>query len=291
MGTDHFGTTEKLCMSKSLILPALLCGAMLAYSGGATLAAGADATRDQVYQAVRSGHIAEAEQMINQVLLDRPQSSRAHYIAAEVYARAGDYARARAELSTAEQLEPGLPRENPNSVGELRDELSSARVPQAFTVVRPHERGGLPWGFIILVALGLGAVWLIARRRAQMYQGYPGNVPPPVPGQPGYGPGVGPGPYYPGGGGGSGLMGSLGTGLAIGAGVAAGEELVHHVLDGNHPAGGVISSASADELGSAPPPNSDMGGQNFGESDSGSWDDSSGGGFDSGGGGGGDDWT
>lgn len=285
-------------MSKSLIFAALLSGAMLV-SSGATQAAAADPTVDQVYQALRSNRTGEAEQMINQVLRDHPESSKAHYVAAEVYARAGDYARARSELTSAEQIKPGLPGENPTSVAELRSELSSARVPPAFSqqsrvvspAVRPHESSGLPWGFIILVLAGIGVFWLIARRRAQMYQGgYGGNLPPPLPGQPGYGPGMGPGPYY-GGGGGSGLMGSLGTGLAIGAGVAAGEELVHHVLDGNHSSGGVIGSANADELSSGPPANSDMGGQDFGVNDSSSWDDSSGGGgFDSGGGGG-DDWN
>jgi hypothetical protein len=286
-------------MSKSLILAALSCGAMLVYSG-APQAAAADPTVSQVYEAARANHLGEAEQMINQVLRDHPQSGKAHYVAAEVYARAGDYARARSELASAEQIAPGLPNENPSSVAELRSELSSARVPQAFSpgAVRPvftppESRSGLPWGFIILVLAGIGVVWLIARRRAQMYHGgYSGNMPPPVPGQPGYGPGMGPGPYYPGGGG-SGLMGSLGTGLAIGAGVAAGEELVHHVLDGNHPSGGVISNANADEVGSLPPANSDMGGQDFGVNDASSWDDSSSGGdsgFDSGSGGG-DDWN
>jgi uncharacterized protein len=280
-------------MSKSLILASALSGAILIYSG-APQAATAEPTVSQVYEAAHSNHLAQAEQMINQVLTDHPQSGKAHYVAAEVYARAGNYARARSELATAEQLAPGLPGENPSSVAELRSELSSARVPPAFAVSRPHESNGLPWGFIILVVLAIGVVWLIARRRAQMYRPtYMGNMPPPVPGQPGYspgGPGMGPGPYpgYPGGGG-SGLMGSLGTGLAVGAGVAAGEELIHHVLDGNHPTGGIIGNANADELGSAPPANSDMGGHDFGVNDSGSWDDSSGGGFDSGGGG--DDWT
>lgn len=286
-------------MSKSLILASLLSGAALLYSG-APLAAAADPTVTQVYEALQSNHVAQAEQMISQVLTDYPRSGKAHYVAAEVYARAGNYARARSELATAEQLTPGLPKENPSSVAELRSELNSARVPPpAFAlspVSRPHESGGLPWGLIILALLAIGVVWLIARRRAQMYRpAYMGNVPPPLPGQPGYGPGgpgMGPGPYYPGypGGGGSGLMGSLGTGLAVGAGVAVGEELVHHVLDGNHPSSGIIGNANADELGAPPPANSDMGGQDFGVNDPGSWDDSSGGGFDSGGGGG-DDWS
>jgi hypothetical protein len=84
-------------------------------------------------------------------------------------------------------------------------------------------------------------------------------------------------------------MGSLGTGLAIGAGVAAGEELVHHVLDSDRP-GGIVSSANAAE-GAYTPQNDDMGGQDFGVNDGSSWSDSSdsGGSFDSNVSG--DDWT
>jgi len=141
-----------------------------------------------------------------------------------------------------------------------------------------------------LALIGIGLVWMLIRRRVQAssYGSYPGNIAP-GPGQPGYG-APGGGPYYPGGGG-SGLMGSLGTGLAIGAGVAAGEELVHHVLDGDR-SGGVINSAGAGESGDFQPQNSNMGGNDFGVGDSNSWSDSSGGdggSFDSGVGG--DDWT
>jgi len=174
-------------------------------------------------------------------------------------------------------------------VRELQNELASSRVPQGWAAVERPRAGGLPWGGIILVLLGIGLVWMLIRRRVQAssYGAYPGNVPP---AQPGYGtPGMGPGPYYPGGVGGSGLMGSLGTGLAIGAGVAAGEELVHHVLDPDH-RGGFIDSANAAGAG-AIEQNSDLGGQDFGVNDGNSWGDSSdsGGGFDSSFGG--DDWT
>jgi hypothetical protein len=267
-------------MSKPLIFSALLAGMALLYS--AAPYAGPDPSVDEIYQAARTGHVAQAEQMVEQVLRDNPHSGRAHYVASEVYAHAGNYPRARAELNTAQSLAPGLPFANPSSVSALQNELSSTRVPQVlsnpqgFATVDPsiaRPRTGLPWGGILLVLAGIGLVWMLIRRRIQAnsYSGYPGNVPP---GQPGYGaPGMGGGPYYPGGGG-SGLMGSLGTGLAIGAGVAAGEELVHHVLDSDHPAGGIISSANAAE-GASAPPNNDMGGQDFGINDGNSWSDSS----------------
>jgi hypothetical protein len=283
-------------MSKSSILSALLSGAALVYSG--TSLAAEDPKPSQVYEALRAHHVAEAEQMIDQALRAHPRSGEAHYVAAEVYAAAGNFGRARSELAAADQLEPGLPfLKNQSSATELRNELSSNRVPQVWTPVEREgaRPSGLPWGIILAVLIGIGVVWMLIRRRVQMssYSNYQGNVPPPMPGQPGYGvPPMGAGPYYPGGAGGSGMLGSLGTGLAIGAGVAAGEELVHHVLDGNHPQGGIISSANADELSSSPPPNSDLGGQDFGLNDASSWDDSSSsdGGFDSGSSGG-DDWT
>jgi hypothetical protein len=273
-------------MSKSLILSTLLAGMALFYSS-APLAAD-DPSVDQIYQAARTGQLAQAERMVDQVLRDHPGSGRAHYVAAEVYARAGNYGRARSELSSAESLAPGLPFANPTSVTALRSELTASRVLQGWSAVERPRSTGLPWGGIILVLVGLTVVWMLIRRRVQQssYGSYPGNV---QPAQPGYGaPGMGPGPYYPGGGGGSGLMGSLGTGLAIGAGVAAGEELVHHVLDSDRPSG-FINSANAAETGPTQQ-NGDMGGQDFGVNDGNSWDDSSGGGgFDSSIGG--DDWS
>jgi hypothetical protein len=153
---------------------------------------------------------------------------------------------------------------------------------------RPHS-SGIPWGFILIVGAGLAVLWMVMRRRAAAATSYQQYASGPVAAGPGYGPGYGPGPGHgPGYGGsglGSGMAGGLASGLAVGAGVVAGEELARHFLNSGQPTGGA-------PLVEQPPvdPNSDMGGSDFGLSDSGSWDDSSGGGFDSGGGGG-DDWT
>jgi uncharacterized protein len=260
----------------------------------------ADANSDQIYNALRAGRTAEAEQMINQVLRDYPRNAKAHYVAAEVYARAGDYSRARAELSTAQILDPSGGFANPRSIQELQTQLNGGarRVPgyAAPGFAAPARRSSVPWGLIIVLVAVVAIIWMLAARRRNMYAAnYPTGVPG-APGAPGgaypYGPGPG---YGPGGapfGGGSGLMGSLGTGLAVGAGVAAGEELTRHVLGGS--GGGVIPSAEAGEP-VPPPANEDMGGQNFGVNDPGSWDDGGGGGgggdWGGGGGDGGGDWT
>lgn len=253
-------------------------------------AAATDATPHEIYEAAQSGHLAQAQQMIDQVLQDHPRNAYAHFIAAELDARTGDLNAARDQLSTARQLDPSLSFTNPQAVNALQRQLTGMRavtprmVPPALAPA--VHRSTAPWGLIIALVIGAFVVISIFRRRSQSYsQGYgPGLLPPANPGmQSGYGYG----PSYPPGG--SGLMGNLASGLAIGAGVAAGEELVRHVIDGNH--AGAPPAADPGDAGQ----NQDMGGADFGGQDGSSWgNDSSGGdaggwGGDSGGGGG--DWS
>ena len=73
---------------------------------------------------------------------------------------------------------------------------------------------------------------------------------------------------------GSGLMGSLATGAALGAGMVAGEALMHHFTDGEHSSNGFINEAQANNNSFS---SNDMGGSDFGIADSSSWDDNSGG--------------
>jgi uncharacterized protein len=244
--------------------------------------ADSDPTVDQIYAAAQSGHLDQAQQMMNQVLADHPGSGRAHYVQAELYARAGKTALARSELATAEQLKPGLPFVSPRSVQELKAQLGLAPRVAGSNVMRavPAERP-FPWGTVLVLAAAIGILWMVFRRRTN-YAQYPapGQAMGGAPG--GYGPGYGPGPM--GGGIGSGIAGGLASGLAVGAGVVAGEELAHHFLDGGRPGSGssVIPAAEADDSGFS---NGDMGGSDFGMSDpGGGWDDG-------GGGGGGGDWS
>jgi hypothetical protein len=241
--------------------------------------AAADPTVDQIYAAAQSGHLDQAQQMISQVLADHPDSGRAHYVQAELYAKEGKTSLARAELGTAEQLKPGLPFASARSVQELKAQLG-LKVASP-TVFRPAPAaGGFPWGTVLILAAVVGILLMVFRRR-NTYAQYP-VAGPGMGGAPGtYGPGgYGPGPMG-GGGIGSGIAGGLASGLAVGAGVVAGEELAHHFLDGGHGGGGIIPPAEAGESGSS---NSDMGGSDFGMSDPGS-------GWDDGGGSGGGDWS
>ena len=281
-------------MSTRFRLPLGVCLALI--SG---VAFAADPSAHQIYLAVRSGNIAQAQQMVAQVVKDHPTSAKAHFVAAEVQARAGNFGLARAQLAQAQALAPGLPFANARAVAELQQELgvSSGRARVA------HRGHSAHLGWALLLIVGVLVVWMIVRRRMAAAAAYggpyaggmmaggmaapPGGYPPggaPV----GYGSGYGPG-YAPGG---SGLMGNIASGLAIGAGVAAGEALVGDVLGGNSGGGGGIIPDAGAAPAFDPQANANLGGNDFGLNDPGSWDDGSGGGgggWDSGGGDGG--WT
>src|SRR6202035_5816618 len=89
--------------------------------------AAADPTVHQIYEAAEAGHFDQAQQMMSQVLKDHPQSAKAHYVQAELYAREGNFPSARQELSTAETIQPGLPFARPDSVQRLQRELNGGQ--------------------------------------------------------------------------------------------------------------------------------------------------------------------
>lgn len=236
--------------------------AIFMVSCGATLA-GTEPTLQQVYAAASSGHLDQAQQMMDQVLRDHPNSAKAHYVAAEIAARQGNAALAREELNGAERLEPGLPFAKPEAVQALKAELA---VPSRPSVVAGHS--SFPLGMALLVLAGLAIFWMIMRRPSST-AGYPSSRPvvSTAAGMSGgYGsPGVGSGM-------GSNIVNGLASGLAVGAGVVAAEELAHHFMDRGHGMGSGMEPL--DDRFESPPVNTDMGGSDFGVNDPGSWDDS-----------------
>jgi hypothetical protein len=260
-----------------------------------------DPTLDQVYRAASSGNLAQAERMMDQVLRDHPNSAKAHFVQAEILAKQGRGSAAQTELATAERLQPGLPFAKAESVQDLQRRIASGSDNRSGSSMASAAGagmgGGLPWGTIIIGLVVLGVIFLAIRAMrnrsmgggaympANRAAGY-GGVNGPQPGQP-----YGPAPGYPGGGMapgmggglGGGIMGGLATGAALGAGMVAGEALAHRIGGGgSHADPGVAAGAAND--------GSDLGGNDFGVADNGSWDD--GGSFggvsgDSGGG----DWS
>ena len=258
----------------------------------------ADPSMSEVYKAAESGNFSQAEAMMKQVLSDHPNSAKAHFVHAEILAKEGRLAAAKDELQIADKLAPGLPFAKQEAVQSLEARLSApAPLPaqtsgNTYQNTHPSSSGSslLPWvlGFAALAFI-LFIVRMMTRPR-EIYSPMPGYGGNPGGLQPsGYGPTPMGGPGMMGGGGssmGSGILGGLATGAAVGAGMVAGEALMHNMLGDHHNGSNPMPGQGFQDNGFQPTPSSnyDMGGSNFGVNDSSSWDDSSSSG------GGSDDW-
>ena len=195
-------------------------------------AAFAEATLPEVYQAVQSGQMAKADAMMKEVLQNHPNSAKAHYVASELYLKEGKLEEARNHFIKAQNLAPGLPFAQPESVQKLQAQLASGASIPAATQTSIFSNP-LFWGLIAILVVGI--IIVMKRRKAEAVQvynapsaGYPGTPGGPAgyPGGPGY-------PGAPAGGMGSGLMGSLATGAALGAGMYAGQALASNLMGGH----------------------------------------------------------
>ena len=242
----------------------------------------AEATLPQVSQAIQSGQLAKADAMMKEVLQNHPNSAKAHYIAAELYLKEGKLDAARSAFVRAENLAPGLPFAQAESVQKLQVQLANnsgnsvASTPSIFS-------NPIFWGLIAILVVGI--IIAMRRRKAEAVKvnnapsaGYPGT--PGTPGGPAGNPG---GPGNPGapaaGGMGGGLMGSLATGAALGAGMVAGQALASHLMGGSNQADPGNANNGFNQVGG---PAADA--PNFGVRDGSSWDDGGASSWDDGGG-------
>src|SRR5258707_312150 len=175
---------------RKLILSAVLgLGCALAFASPSFAQAAdpkpADPTMHQIYEAARGGHLDQAQQMISQVLIDHPNSANAHYVQAELYAKEGKIPQARAELGTAERLNPGLTEFNPRSVQELKSQLGMSSGSRSvgsrpIAMGSPRSEAHFPWGTVLILAVVAGVLMMLFRRRTP-YNQYPAAVPLPRP--------------------------------------------------------------------------------------------------------------
>ena len=235
-------------------------------------------TLDQVYQAAHSGRMDEAQRMMDKVLIEHPNSAKAHFVEAELLAKQGQMSKAEEELNNAQRLKSDMSFASPQAVQDLRNRIAAHRVSQSPAPVSSHQTepaNNFPWGMLLL---GIGVIAVIvfimramnARNPANFPSNYqPGmqSAPTPMPMQP-YG-GVQMGSA--GGGIGSGIMGGLATGAAVGVGMVAGEALAHHFMDGGRNDTNNVAPV-ADSWGNS---SNDMGGADFGIADNSSWSDNS----------------
>lgn len=290
-----------------------LLAVALAGSSGLALAQ-AEPTLNQIYATAQAGKLDQAQVMVQQVLISHPQSAKAHFVRAELFARQGDAIRARDSLATAEKLSPGLSFAKPEAVQALRTQLSSsARSAPRATADTARERvstaadtgtqsptqatqapASSSWGLPLLLAgAAIVAGFFIFRRQAPAPApqapagyGYQGGLGGPQ----SFGMGGGANAGYPpagygqptGSGMGGRILGGVATGLAVGAGVMAAEALGRNLMGGHHSAdsGALGGNTHGNDYQSLSNSNPDMGGADFGINDSGGWDSGGGGGGD-----------
>ena len=229
---------------------------------------------------IANGQTGAALADLHDAIQAHPDSGVAWYLTAEAQDEAGNESAARTALANAEHFAPGLPFARPDSVAALRNHLAGAPV----APVR-HGFGVSP----LVIAIGVFVVLFLVMRgflRRRFMPPQAGYGPGGYPGQPGpFGPGPGGTPYgqapygqapygQPMGGG---LGSSIVTGLAAGAGFAAGERIVDGLMDGNR---GNVPFDPNQNIGPMPTPDRDdglMGSPNWNDDD----DQNNNGGFDS----------
>ena len=107
----------------------LAVAALLTFAGTGVAMAQAEPTIKQIYETAQSGKIEQAQTMVQQVLIAHPNSAKAYFVQAELFARQGDASRGRESLVKADKLAPGLPFAKPEAVQALRTQLASKSVP------------------------------------------------------------------------------------------------------------------------------------------------------------------
>ncbi len=287
----------------------LLVSALLGFGFGFAMAQ-PEPTLNQIYQEAQAGRLEQAQVMMQQVLVAHPGSGKAHFVQAELFSRQGKLAQAREALAMAEKLAPGLSFAKPEAVQALRTQLTASAKPSVSGTAQQRSNAtaverysspatpssSFPWGLVL--ALGGGAIgiaiFMLRKKPEPAFAAQPvyanqgvmqgglsgpqgfgmgntmaGGVPQQAYGQPA-GSGLG-----------GRIMGGVATGLAVGAGVMAAEAIGRNLMGHRDPGARPSDNVSGNDF-QAVNSNPDMGGQNFGVSDAGSWDD--GGSVDSGGG-------
>ena len=157
--------------------------ALLGFGLAMAQTAPSEPTLKQIYDTAQAGQLDKAQTMVQQVLVLHPNSAKAHFVQAELFARQGQLPKAREALAAADKLAPGLPFAKSEAIQSLRAQLDAKGSPPAvknqpgssFGAVTPAKPpaapANLPWGLILLgggAAIAL-VVFLIRRKPAQTF--------------------------------------------------------------------------------------------------------------------------
>ena len=163
----------------------LAIAAMLGFGLAMAQTAPDEPTLKQIYEAAQAGQLDKAQGMVQQVLVLHPNSARAHFVQAELFARQGQLPKAREALAAADKLAPGLPFAKSEAIQSLRAQLDGKGSPPAVRAQAGGNPGGgnsglgvnarnpaapassTPWGMILALggaAIAFG-VFLVMRKK------------------------------------------------------------------------------------------------------------------------------
>jgi clan AA aspartic protease (TIGR02281 family) len=101
----------------------------------------AEPTMKQIYDAAANGHLDKAQEMITEVLANHPASAKAHWVQAEIFAKAGKNNLARSAVLETERLNPGLTEFSAKAVRELKAQLGLLDPTIDSSPAKPAENG------------------------------------------------------------------------------------------------------------------------------------------------------
>jgi hypothetical protein len=136
---------------------------VLAFALSSSAQSDAEPTMHQIYEAATTGHLDQAQEMITRVLANHPKSAKAHWVQAEVFAKANKTNLARSEVLEAERLNPGLTEISAKAVRQLKTELglidgTNGHKPQETRIPLVRMSGGLIAPVVINHALKLNFI-------------------------------------------------------------------------------------------------------------------------------------
>ncbi len=150
---------------------ASVCAAVLLLTSNFAFA---EAALPEVYQAVQSGQLARADAMMKEVLQNHPNSAKAHYVAAELYVKEGKLEVALNHFLKAQNLAPGLPFAQPESVQKLQVQLAGGAVGPVASQGSIFSNP-LFWGLIAILLVGI--IIVMRRRKADAVEVYSPYIP------------------------------------------------------------------------------------------------------------------
>lgn len=128
----------------------------------------------EVYAAAQAGQLDKAQTMIQQVLVSHPNSAKAHYVRAELWAREGKARLAQESLQEAERLSPGLHFAKPEAVQALKAQIgelaANSNSPRPVTQPAPasvssSSSGNTVMWWILGGGVLLMGVWALRSRQ------------------------------------------------------------------------------------------------------------------------------